>query len=160
MKGASTVWGGGGATPERVNATYSTYLSAGLRYTTPYTRPSCQLDDALGFLPCIGNCWVKRKASFIKIIERDLALVLLFLQGDQFSLTAGKGLRIAETLSRLAHPFPSKTCLFGQPFERRETEALLGFVGEAFPHPFERTRLFFDIVLDECLFCRLSGKFH
>gem|GEM_PF-5025483 len=27
-------WGGGDATPERVNAPYSTYLSAGLRYTT------------------------------------------------------------------------------------------------------------------------------
>ena len=48
--------------------------------------------------------------------------------------------------------FPSKPCLFGQPFERRETEALLGFVGEALDHPFERTGLFFDIVLGECLF--------
>jgi hypothetical protein len=34
LKGASTVWGGGDATPERVNAPYSTDLSAGLRYTT------------------------------------------------------------------------------------------------------------------------------
>jgi len=34
---ASTVWGGGDATPERVNAPYSTYVSAGLRYTTRQT---------------------------------------------------------------------------------------------------------------------------
>src|SRR6266536_6653135 len=67
-------------------------------------------------------------------------------------LTSGKRLRIAETLSRLSHPFPSKTRLFGQTFERRETEALLGFVGEALHHPFERTRLFFDILLGEFLF--------
>ena len=38
LKGASTVWGGGDATPERVNAPYSTYLSAGCRYTAKYER--------------------------------------------------------------------------------------------------------------------------
>ncbi len=67
-------------------------------------------------------------------------------------MTAGTCLRIAETLSRLSHPFPSKTCLFGQSFERRETEALLGFAGETLHHPFERTGFFFDILLGECLF--------
>ena len=72
-------------------------------------------------------------------------------------MTAGKGLRITETLSRLARPFLSKTGLFGQPFERRDTEALLGFVGEALHHPCERTGLFFDRVLGECLF--VGGEF-
>ena len=123
----------------------------------PPIFPGRQLDDALGLLPGIGNRGIKRKASFIKIVESDLPLILLCLQGGQFTLTAGKGLRITETLSRLAHPFPSKTCLFGQTFERRETEALLGFVGEALHHPFERTGLFFDILLSEGLFVR--GEF-
>ena len=118
----------------------------------PPIFPGRQLDDALGLLPGIGNRGIKRKASFIKIVESDLPLILLCLQGGQFTLTAGKGLRITETLSRLSHPFPSKTCLFGQTFERRETEALLGFVGEALHHPFERTGLFFDILLGEFLF--------
>ena len=72
-------------------------------------------------------------------------------------LTSGKGIRIAETLSRLSHPFPSKTRLFGQTFARRETEALLGFVGETLHHRFERTGLFFDILLSEGLFVR--GEF-
>ena len=67
-------------------------------------------------------------------------------------MTAGKGLRIAATLSRLSHPFPSKTGLCSQTFERRETAALLGFVGEAFHDPFESTGLFFDLWLGECLF--------
>jgi len=88
-----------------------------------------QLDDALWRLPSIGNRGIKRQARFIKLIEINLALVLLSLQGGEFPLTARKGLRIAETLERLSHPFPSKTRLFGQTFERRETEALLGFVG-------------------------------
>ncbi len=118
----------------------------------PPIFPGRQLDDALGLLPGIGNRGIKRKARFIKIVESDLPLILLCLQGGQFTLTAGKGLRITETLSRLSHPFPSKTCLFGQPFECRDTEALLGCVGEALHHPFERTGLFFDIVLGECLF--------
>jgi len=95
----------------------------------PPIFPGRQLDDALGLLPSIGNRGIKRTARFIKIRESDLALILLSLQGGPFTLTAGKGLRITETLSRLSHPLPSKTCLFGQTFERRETEALLGCVG-------------------------------
>src|SRR5712691_2815975 len=109
--------------------------------------PGRQLDDALWLLPGIGNRGIKRKARFITIIESDLPLVLLVLQGGQFTLTAGKGLRIPETLSRLSHPFPSKTCLFGQTFARRDTEALLGLVGEALHHPFERTGLFVDMLI-------------
>jgi len=123
----------------------------------PTRAPGRQFDDALGLLPGIGNRGIQRQSSFIKIIETQLALVLEFLQGGTFPLTAGKGLRIAETLSRLAHPFPSKTCLCGQPFARRETEALLGCVGEALRHPFERTGLFLDILLGECLF--VGGEF-
>jgi len=111
-----------------------------------------QLDDTLRLLPGIGNRGIQRKAGFIKIIESELALILLLLQGGQCTLTAGKGLRIPETLSRLSHPFPSKTRLFGQTCERRETEALLGLVGETLSHRFERTGLFFDIVLSEYLF--------
>ncbi len=84
----------------------------------PTRAPGRQLDDALWLLPGIGNRGIKRKARCITIIEIDLPLVLLVLQGGQFTLTAGKGLRIPETLSRLSHPFPSKTCLFGQTFER------------------------------------------
>src|SRR5260370_22992077 len=118
----------------------------------PPIFPGRQLDDALGLLPGIGNRRIKRKARFIKIIESDLALILLCLQGGQFTLTTGKGVRITETLERLSHPFPSKTGLFGQTFERRETEALLGFVGEALHHPFERTGLFFPTLLGECPF--------
>src|SRR6266851_8358137 len=119
----------------------------------PLAKPKLELlDDALWLLPGVGNRGIKRKAGFIKIVESDLPLILLCLQGGQFTLTAGKGLRITETLERLSHPFPSKTCLFGQTFERRDTEALLGFVGEALHHRFERTGLFFDILLGEFLF--------
>ena len=42
--------------------------------------------------------YTTRKARFIKIIESDLPLILVGLQGGQFTLTAGKGLRITETL--------------------------------------------------------------
>jgi hypothetical protein len=92
------------------------------------------------------------KLSRVKLMPSDLALVLLLLQGGECTLTAGKGLRISETLERLSHPLPSKTHLFGQPFERRETEALLGFAGSTLHHPCERTGFFFDILLGECLF--------
>ena len=64
----------------------------------PTIAPGRQLDDALRRLPGIGNRGIKRKARLIKIIESDLALVLLLLQGGEFTLTAGKGLRISETL--------------------------------------------------------------
>src|SRR5262245_42543265 len=40
-----------------------------------------QLDDALWLLPGIGNRGIKRKARFIKVIEINLALVFLGLQG-------------------------------------------------------------------------------
>jgi hypothetical protein len=56
-----------------------------------------QLDDALWLLPGIGNQGIKRKARFIKVIEINLALVFLFLQGFKFTLTFGKGFRISET---------------------------------------------------------------
>ena len=98
-----------------------------------------------------------KKLMLRHLIESQLALVLLCLQGGKCPVTAGKGLRLAETLERLAHPFPSKTCLFGQPFARRETEALLGLVGEALRHPFERTGRFFALLLGECL-C-VGGEF-
>jgi hypothetical protein len=111
-----------------------------------------QLNDALGLLPGIRNGGLKRKAGFIKIIECELALVLLFLQGGKFTLTVGTCVWIAELLSRLSHPLPSKTCLFGQTFARRETEALLGCVGSTLSHPLERTGLFFDRLLRNRLF--------
>ena len=65
----------------------------------PPIFPGRQLDDALGLLPGIGNRGIKRKARFIKIIEINLPLVLVFLQGGKCPLTSGKGSRIAETLS-------------------------------------------------------------
>ncbi|OLE36886.1 MAG: hypothetical protein AUI36_26770 [Cyanobacteria bacterium 13_1_40CM_2_61_4] len=65
----------------------------------PTVAPGRQLDDALWLLPGIGNRGIKRKARFIKIIEINLPLVLVFLQGGKCPLTSGKGSRIAETLS-------------------------------------------------------------
>src|SRR6476661_8436328 len=62
-----------------------------------------------------------------------------------FSVVCGK------PSERLSHPFPSKPRLFGQTFERRETEPLLGCVDETLRHSFESTGLFFDRVLGECL---------
>jgi len=111
-----------------------------------------QLYHGTRLLPGIRNRGIKGKPGFIKVRESDLALVLLGLQGGECTLTAGKGLRISETLSRLSHPFPSKTCLCGQSCARRETEALLGFAGETLHHPCERTGFFFAIWLGECLF--------
>src|SRR5712664_610974 len=74
-------------------------------YIDPPIFPGRQFDDALALLPGIGNRRIKRKARFIKIIESDLPLILVGLQGGQFTLTAGKGLRITETLSRLSGKF-------------------------------------------------------
>jgi hypothetical protein len=118
----------------------------------PPIFPGRQLDDALGLLPGRGHRGIKRKARFIKIVESDPPLILLCLQGGQCTLTAGTGLRITETLSRLSHPFPSKTCLCGQTCARRETEALLGFAGKTLHHRFERTGRFFDLLLRKGLF--------
>jgi hypothetical protein len=122
------------------------------QHVDPTISHGRQLDDALRLLPGIGNRGGKRKAGFIKILEIDLALGLLVLQGCQGMLTLGKGVWISETLERLSHPFPSKPCLFGQTFACRETEALLGFVGSSLSHPFERTGRCFDILVGEFLF--------
>jgi hypothetical protein len=123
----------------------------------PPIAPGGQRDAALRLLPGRGNRRIQRQAGFSKRIERDLPLILLLLPGGQCTLTAGQGRRITETLSRLSHPFPSKPCLCGQPFERRETEALLGVAGETRQHRFERTGLFFAIVLSKGLF--VGGAF-
>ena len=56
-----------------------------------------QFDDTRRLLPGIGHRGIKRKAGFIKIIESDLALVFLFLQGFQCPVTFGKCFRISET---------------------------------------------------------------
>ena len=77
----------------------------------PPIFPGRQLDDALGLLPGRGNRGIKRTARCIKIVESDLPLILLGLQGGQCPLTAGKGLRITETLSDtvvkiLGHMYP------------------------------------------------------
>jgi hypothetical protein len=108
-------------------------------------------------LPGIGNRGIKRKSGFIKIIQIDLALVFLFLQGFKFTFGLGKGLRVSETFERFSHPLPSKTGLFGQTFQRRHTEAFVGFVGQALPHPFETIGLFFDILQGDVLFRRAEG---
>ena len=113
-----------------------------------------QFDDARRLLPGIGNRRIKRTSGFIKIIKIDLALVFLVLPGFKCTLTLGKCFRSSETFSRLSHPFPSKTGLFGSPFQRRQPEAFLCVVGEALHHALERTRLFFDRVLGDDRFVR------
>ena len=45
----------------------------------PPLAPGRQLDDALGLLPGVGKRGIKRKASFIKVIESDRPLVLVCL---------------------------------------------------------------------------------
>jgi hypothetical protein len=113
-----------------------------------------QCDDARRLLPGIGNRGSKRPSGCITIRESDLAVVFLFLQGFKCTLTWGKCFRISEAFSRLSHPFPSKTSLFGSPLQRRNTEAFLGGVGSALHPAFERTRLFFALVLGDDLFGR------
>ena len=56
-----------------------------------------QLDDAFWLLPGIGNRGIKREARFIEVIESDLALVFLLLQGFKFTFAFGKCFRISET---------------------------------------------------------------
>ena len=63
----------------------------------PPRFPGRQFDDALGLLPRLGNRGIKRKARFIKIIQRNLALVFLVLQRFPFPFGLGKGVRVAET---------------------------------------------------------------
>lgn len=123
----------------------------------PTRAPGRSCDDALRLLPGVGNRGIKRTASFIKIIAGNLALVFLVLSRCKRTLPFGKRDGISQTLEGFPHTFPSKPCLFGQPFARRETEALLRFVGEALDHPFERTGLCLDILLGECLF--VGGAF-
>src|SRR5712691_9839686 len=123
----------------------------------PTRAPGRQCDDALGLLPGVGNRGIKRQAGFIKIIEGNLSFVCLFLSRFKLTLTFGKSSGLSQTLSGFPHTFPSKPCLVGQPFARRDTEALLGCVGEALDHPFERTGLFFDLLLGKCLF--VGGEF-
>jgi hypothetical protein len=123
----------------------------------PPIFPGRKRDDALGLWPGLGNRGIKCKAGFIKIIQRDLALVFLCLQRFQFPFGLGKGVRISEAFERFSHPLPSKTGLFGQAFQRRQTEALVGFVGEALHHPLERMGRFFDILQGDGLFRRAEG---
>ena len=112
----------------------------------PPRFPGRQLDDAVGLLPGIGNRGIKGKARFIKIIQRDLALVFLVLQRFQFPFGRGKGVRVSEAFERFSHPLPSKPGLFGQAFQRRQTETLVGFGGEASQNPCERLGLFFELL--------------
>jgi len=67
------------------------------QHIDPTIAPGRQLDDALWLLPGIGNRGIQRKARCIKVIEIDLALVCLFLQGFKFTCTFGKCFRISET---------------------------------------------------------------
>ena len=111
-----------------------------------------EFNDFTRFLPRIGEGRIQGKSRFIKVIEIDLALVFLCLQGFKCTVTFGQCFRISETFERLSYPFPSKACLVGQTFQRRNTEALLGCVGSSLHHLFERTGVFFDRVLREFLF--------
>jgi hypothetical protein len=113
-----------------------------------------KLDDALGLLPRIGHRGIKCKARCIKILQSDLPLVFWCLQRFQCMFGLGKGVRVSEAFERFSHPLPSKAGLFGQAFQRRQTEAFVGFVGAAFPYPCERMRLFFDILQGDVPFLR------
>src|SRR5262247_542861 len=123
----------------------------------PPRLPGRQLDDALGLLPSIGNRGSKRKARFVAIIQSNLALVFWYLHRVKCTLGLGKGHRVSERLERFAHPLPSKTGLFGQAFQRRQTEALVGGVGEALPYPWERRGLFVDVWQGDGLCRRAEG---
>ena len=113
----------------------------------PPLLPGRQLDDALWLLPGIGHRGITRKARCIKGIESKLAVVCLWLHGFKGTLPCGTCCRISESLYRLSHTFPSKACLVGQTFQRRNTAALLGWVGSALPPLVERTGGFFARVL-------------
>src|SRR6266403_4497558 len=78
----------------------------------PPIFPGRQLDDALGLLPSIGKRGIKRKASFIKIIQSDLTLIFLLLQRFKVTFGLGKGVRVSEAFERFSHPLPSKTGSF------------------------------------------------
>jgi hypothetical protein len=106
--------------------------------------PRRPFDDALRLLPGVRHRRITRPSGFIKIIAIDLAVVFWFLPGCQGTLTRGKGCRLSETFSRLAHPLPSKTGFFGETFQGRDTDALGGFGGEARDNVLERTGLFLE----------------
>jgi len=118
----------------------------------PSRFPGRTLDDPLGLLPSIGNRGIKRKARFIKIVQSDLALIFLVLQRFKGTFGFGKGVRVSEAFERFPHPLPSKTGSLCETFQRRNTEALLSFVGSSLYDLFERTGVFFDRVLSEFLF--------
>jgi hypothetical protein len=105
-------------------------------------------------LPSVGNSGIKRKARFIKIIQIDVALVFVFLSGFQLLLALGKGIGIAQLLSRLPHPLPSKTRLFGSTFQRGDADGLLGLLGDVVHYHFERTRLVLERLPGEGLLGR------
>jgi hypothetical protein len=73
-------------------------------------------------------------------------LVCLLLQRFKCTLGLGKGGRVSAACERFAHPLPSKPDLFGQALQRRQTEALVGLVGEVLPSPWERMGLFFALL--------------
>jgi hypothetical protein len=108
----------------------------------------------MGLLPSIGKSGSKRKASFIQIIQIEVALVCLLLEGFQLALATGKGVGIAPLFYRLSSPFPSKTRLFGSTFQGRDVEGLLGLLGKAIDHSFQGTRLVLEIWPGECLLGR------
>lgn len=123
----------------------------------PPRCPGRKLDDALGLWPGLGQRGSKRKASFIKIIQRDLAVGFWVLQRFEFPLGLGKGVRVAEAVARFSHPLPSTTGLFGPAFQRRQPEALGGGVGEALPAPLERLGFFWELGPGEVPVFRAEG---
>ena len=78
----------------------------------PPRFPGRKLDAPLGLLPRIGHRGFKRKASFIKILQSDLALIFLVLQRFKCTFGLGKGARVSEVFERFPHPLPSKTGSF------------------------------------------------
>ena len=69
----------------------------------------------------------------------------------------GQGVRVAAALERLSHPLPAQAGLCGQALQRRQPEALVGLVGEAFPSPWERLGLCVDRWQGEVPCCRAEG---
>jgi hypothetical protein len=105
----------------------------------PPLLPGRQLDAARGLLPRRGHRGIKRQARCITILQSDLAWLFWFLPHGKGTFGLGQGVRVAEAFARFAHPLPSKTGSVCSTLQRRHTEALLGGVGSALSHLFERT---------------------
>jgi hypothetical protein len=122
----------------------------------PPILPGRQLDDALGLWPSRRERGITCKARCINVIQSDLALVCVVLQRFPCPCGLGQGGWVSEALERFSPPLPSQTGLCGQAWQRRQPEALGGWVGEALHHPVERLGRFLDVLQGDGL-CRRAA---